>query len=388
MQIASGQLPPDTEVGTESAYVVGMSDEAARNIGYRSYNRKGMTRSTGLRMNADGSVTRVIEQVSYSNSSAHESILRLHTEGITINREHEVDIDLLGHQLIYSLSDMADGVIGLQRRIDAYQGAGVRFGEVPTETTADYDTLRVQSELKEAMVGQFIDRLADFEKSLDVALYNNEITRQQWSDRYLQEVRDIVRTICVLMPEYTKDALGEAVVKDYQKAHDLMASGDSSGAAAAVSGASSNEQAVTICGGSAGAGEAPSVGQAPGNTMQQRLEQAAGKQWCKCPFCKVAVYIDPCAKDIDCWSCEASVRDGRITSKGNGGKKRTESASVTSETQSQSPKKASEKLAGFILRDQIVLGGTKQIAIHEASGQELDEEQTKALLQGRYDLIA
>ena len=47
-QITLGILPADTEVATESAYVVGMSDEAARKAGYRSYNRKGMTRATGL----------------------------------------------------------------------------------------------------------------------------------------------------------------------------------------------------------------------------------------------------------------------------------------------------------------------------------------------------
>lgn len=378
LQIANGMLPPDTEVATESTYVVGMSDDAAKKIGYRPYNRKGMTRSTGLRMHEDGTVTRVIEQVSYSNSSAEDSISRLSHEGIIVNREHAADIDLLGHQLVYSRHDLAEGVIGLQRRIDAYQGADVRFGEVPDEATPTYETIRAVSKEREELVEQFIDRLAKWEEVLDESLRKGEIDRAQWTKLYGREVRDIVRAICVLQPAYTESALGEAVVKEYYAANELLMSGDASGAADMIDSVASQEQSIVFCGGEVSAIE---VGQGVNGQTQELLELGT-KKWCKCPFCQADVFMDPCADNVDCWSCEASVRGGKVVSTGKG--RQRESAMKNAERQDQElpgrKKRSFVSLEDYDIKEQIIIGGTRKTAVHKETGMELTEEQTKELL--------
>ncbi len=49
-------------------------------------------------------------------------------------------------------------------------------------------------------------------------------------------------------------------------------------------------------------------------------EEGAGeKKWGNCPYCKAKVFIDPCAKKISCWDCTATVINGKVISKGNGG---------------------------------------------------------------------
>lgn len=46
------------------------------------------------------------------------------------------------------------------------------------------------------------------------------------------------------------------------------------------------------------------------------------KKWMNCPYCSARVFADPCAKVLSCWDCKAVVVNGRILSKGNGGRKR------------------------------------------------------------------
>ena len=308
-RILAGELPPDTEIASESTYVLGMSDEAAMQIGYRPYNKKGMTRSTGLLVHPEDKVTRVIEQVSYSNSSAHESIQRLHGEGISVDRTEKADIDLLGAQTIYSRSDLAEGVIGIQRRIDAFQGASVRFGEEINEHLPTYENIREVSRERESKVEMFIDSLAEWEAVLDKSLEAGEITRQQWAQLYMKEVRDIVRSICVLEPSYTKDAFGEAVVADYQAANNSMRYGNTTKAAAIVSGASGREQAIVLCGNSISTSseftDSPSNN---ANTVKQKLDMAKEKwkwemgvcQVSNCPTRPKKTAVGPCSVCAGC----------------------------------------------------------------------------------------
>ena len=251
-RVLSGELPPDVEIATESTYVTGLSNEAAEKIGYRWRNKKGMTRATSFIAHKDGKIKRVVEQISYSNSSAHDSILRRHQEGIAMPRAEAADVDLLGAPLLYSRSDMTEGVVGVQRRIDAFSGESIRFGEQPQETTPTYEQLREVSAVREAQVESFVGRLAGLERTLDAALLAGEITRQEHSRRYMAEVRVIVRAICVLQPEYAEAALGEAVVEDFWRAHARMMVGDDSGAAEIVAAAADREQEITVCGMSIG----------------------------------------------------------------------------------------------------------------------------------------
>ncbi|HSD56111.1 MAG TPA: hypothetical protein VLA92_03075, partial [Candidatus Saccharimonadales bacterium] len=47
--------------------------------------------------------------------------------------------------------------------------------------------------------------------------------------------------------------------------------------------------------------------------------EMAEKKHGKCPFCRAPVFVDPCAKRIECWDCKAMASNGAIISQGNGG---------------------------------------------------------------------
>jgi hypothetical protein len=306
-RILAQELPPDTQIATESTYITGMSDKEATRLGYRYQNKKGMLRSTGFILHDDGTVTRRVEQVSYSNSSAHDSIQRRHEEGISIPRYDEADVDLLGAPLLFSLTDMQEGVIGIQRRIDAFAGEGARFGVTPTETTPTYESLREVSAQRESHVESFVQQLADWERELDKQLAAGEITQPQHDALYMKEVRSIIRAICVLQPEYTKDALGEKVVNAYQEANRKMMAGDSDGAADIIGDVSNMEADIAAC----GLFESVSQGGPVGDTdqvLRNKLRNAK-ENWvwkngtCRvdsCPTRPRRVKVGPCAVCVSC----------------------------------------------------------------------------------------
>lgn len=55
-------------------------------------------------------------------------------------------------------------------------------------------------------------------------------------------------------------------------------------------------------------------------------EESSGKKLMNCPFCKAKVFDDPCATVLSCWDCRATVINGRVTSKGDGGHKARKAA--------------------------------------------------------------
>ncbi len=321
MQILTGFLPPDTLIITESPYVTGMSDEMARSLGYRSYNKKGMNRSTSLDLqkngtvlSQDGTITRGIDQISYSNSSAEEVVERRAQEGIAIPLGDKPDVAVLGNHLVTTLHDMPEGIIDFQRRVDTFKGANVRFGEIPDETTPTYENLRRVSKEREAVMGQFVDRLAKCEELLDQRLAAREINRALWSKLYMKELHDIVQEICVFRPEYTEVAFGKDVVEDYQKAHELMLAGDYGGAGGIVDNASSREQSMVICGDEYKS-EQPS--NAEESTTTQRLRMTK-EQWvwvegyCRTKHCAGNVKktkVGPCDVCVTCQDHYDNKRD-------------------------------------------------------------------------------
>jgi hypothetical protein len=66
-------------------------------------------------------------------------------------------------------------------------------------------------------------------------------------------------------------------------------------------------------------------------------QELAEKKHGKCPFCRAPVFLDPCAKKIECWDCKAMATNGNIVSKGNGGsaKRRQEAEARRAEQEAQ-----------------------------------------------------
>lgn len=315
--ILEGELPLDTEIITVSDFPKHLTDREAIAIGYRPYNKKGMVRSTGFRFHPNGTMTRVIEQVSRSNADAHETIMFLQEQGVAVDRSDEVDIDVLGTQLLISRHDYADGVVDIQSRIDTFSGEGIMYGELPSERTVDYSDLRKVSDEREARLGSFIEELADFEQSLDTEVSAGTLTTQESSRQYINKVREIVRAICIVDPGYTKDALGERSVAAYERAWRKMANGDVEGASAEVAANSSNEQAVVICGG----GTEESLSQTMSSQQQAELAQRLKNvkelwNWtvgvCRistCPTVPKRIKVGPCSVCVECQSLFDAKKD-------------------------------------------------------------------------------
>lgn len=289
--IVRGDVPPDTKILTASDYAHPLGKEADKH-GYRSANYKGMVRETMLQ-NRDEKFVRVIKQVSRSNTYAPETIKKLQKAGVPLApRRGETDVQLLSNQWL----SVRHGAIEVVQLLDRLQrGFSVRFGEPITARTISYEQLEAISEQREQAVEFHVKELADYERTLDTLLTEGKISLVEQRKRYVEAVREHVRAICVRFPDYTKDALGEEVVKDYRRAHAQYTNGDAAGATRTVGGASSREQAVVICGGSTEASQRNpnNPDAAKDQTLQPILERSLEEDWeghTTCPACRKNVY--------------------------------------------------------------------------------------------------
>lgn len=284
--ICRGDVPPDTKVVTISDFAHPLGQDADKH-GYRSANQKGMVRETAWEFKG-GEIVRVIKQVSRSNTYAPGTMQQLQEVGFPLApRRGESDVTLLSNQWL-SISHGAVEVVQLLDR--ARRGMRVMYGEPITGETLPYERLEEVSRLREAEVDSRVKELAKYERTLDELLARGEIDEKGHMKRYVEALRENVRAICVLFPSYTRGALGEDVVDDYQKAHRLYESGDTAGASAAVSGASSRESAIVVCG-MASETQVNDPNNPESNneqTLQEILERELMKDWEKvtnCPIC-------------------------------------------------------------------------------------------------------
>lgn len=274
-QIATGLLSPDTQIATISDYPDTLNDEQAEKLGYRPSNHKGMVRNIQLIGHGDGKYTRLSKQVSRSSARAHGSAKFLRDEGFLLRHADSPDLRVLGTQLVH---EAKAGVVGLMKQLDAYQGQNIRYGEVINERQIPYEHLEEESIQREERMEHFVDRLADFTKRLDNQLKEGRITRRQYDDQLGQEIRQILRAICVANPSYVRDCFGQKVEEAYFEASNLAASGDYSGASSIIERSSHLEQTVTFCGQSISPEEAKRLGvEADSVTNLLKLNNELGK---------------------------------------------------------------------------------------------------------------
>lgn len=241
-----GDMPGNTKITTISDFAHPLGSKAAEH-GYRPDNQKGMIRETSL-IWRDGRPVRIIRQISRSNTYAPTTLLNLEQAGVKLPmRSGESDVRLLGSQLL-SVQKGALEVVELLDRIQG--GVNVRYGDIITEETPDYDQVERLSAAREAEVEPHVQELAKCEKQLSERVKRGEITEAESLQHYVDKTRDIVRAVCVKFPGYVKDALGADVVATYHRAHELHEKGDYAGAAAAVTATEHLEQAIIVCGAS------------------------------------------------------------------------------------------------------------------------------------------
>ena len=252
-QIVAGLLPPDTLVSTISDYPDSLTSVQAQQIGYRPQNRKGMVRTIGLIKNADGSLTRVSEQVSRSNASSEASAEFLRSNNIKVQAAGSLDSSVLGTQLLTTRREMTEGVVGLVRRLDQASGATIRYGELRTNEQIEYEDLRSESIRRERAAEGFIQQFAQFTEQLDKKLQSRQITIEQHGAMFRTEACNVLRAICTMNPAYAADCFGEAAVAGFVQASDLVARGDIEGAQQALFANAQFETPPAACGISLGA---------------------------------------------------------------------------------------------------------------------------------------
>lgn len=280
--VALGELDESTAVAEISDYTFGLSDKRARSLGYRPFNHKGMVRSTHLRRNADGSFTQIIEQMSRSNSTPESAQGFLGDAGIYVSEEMPVDIAILSKPVVYKTTyDYADGVIAIQRRLDAYAGPNVQYGEEigANPLHVSYEKVREESGRREKEVEFYVERLSKFEKRLAAAEEAGLITSEQRHGQYGEELRRILRSICLLAPEYAEDCFGAEAAPYYYRASDFVAMGDYGRAEAELEEAKPREQPIVKCGGEIPAETAKKFGIQPDSV--RALTSMAKKSWKK-----------------------------------------------------------------------------------------------------------
>ncbi len=249
--IASGTVDPNTAVQEQSDFPVLMLN--AREHGYRDFNHKGMSRTTTLRRNANGTYTRIIEQASRSNSTDGSSQAFLQAAGVQVLQRDTPDVDMLNSPALFSLADY-DGAVGIQRLLDAHASRiagepvmyGDRVSDEPNHTP--YDALRETSQANEKMIDFYEPQLANLEARLDYYIDAGQLTEAQKQYVYGQQLLNILRAICGRAPQFAKACFGEKAAAYYERASNLLAMGRSDEALRVINQAAEFEQPVIICG--------------------------------------------------------------------------------------------------------------------------------------------
>jgi hypothetical protein len=312
--IVAGHQDPETAVLELSDFITGLTDREALELGYRPYNRKGMVRSTHLRKDSEKHYTRVIEQISRSNGLADTSFALLHSGGIYPQGYERPDVLALKNPVLYSTRDLVDGAIDIQRKLDSFAGAGVQYGEIGNEQHVPYYELREESARREAQIEYFIDRLADYDKRLEQLEARGAITGDQRHDQYAQEIRQILRAICTLAPEYAEDCFGTAAAPHYRQAAMHEAAGDHEAALRSIEAARPYEQPILFCGVMISPEEAARLGIKVDGVGQLISEGKESWRWkkgvCQVKVCRTRpgkTEVGPCSV---CRRCQAVFDNG------------------------------------------------------------------------------
>lgn len=301
LQTLSGELPPNIKITTVSDFAAPLGT-LANKLGYRSANKKGMIRETSFEYNESGTLVRVIKQISRSNSDADETIDALQNSRVGVMRRGYADVDLLGTQLIGAKI----GALEILKRLDRHAGMAVMYGEHKHAGLTPYEELEAVSRARENRVESFIDELAAVERSLDKRMSRGEISQYQWAREYGQKLRSIIQAICIIEPDYARDALGEKVVDAYKRAHDAYVSGDSSGASDIASGASGLESSIVVCGMEVSASVSGESTESSTREVQKMLEKSKWKWtngYCRevlCQYNKKQTKVGPCSVCMNC----------------------------------------------------------------------------------------
>jgi hypothetical protein len=304
--VVTGELPEDTEITEISDCPVGMPEDLANSLGYRTANRKGMVRTHGLLPRPGNQFTRRIEQISRSNGTSYSTAAFMRGAGNELIGDEPEDNLAIKKTLIHTAHDNTDGVVDIQRRLDYHEGEGVLYGEIDNEYHVPYEELREESQRREVELAWAAEELADYEEKLDRALADGSINQEQKRAQYSEEVREILRAICQLAPEYAADCFGEDAAPFYHEASLQRAMGNDAVANEILRRAYNLEKTVLFCGVAIDPQVAEKLGLQLGDS--ESLFEKGKESWkfkrgiCQVPACRSPkpTEVGPCSVCRNC----------------------------------------------------------------------------------------
>ncbi len=245
--IKAGLLPEDTIIITISNFPQGVSEQEATQNGYGVLNQKGMTRTTAFE-----DEFRVLEQASRSNSNDGSAERFFSAQGLVAEQGAN---QLLANQIIATKRDFPDGVVSIQQILDSYSGPNVIYGENRHQmdfNVPEYYELRDISAQRELQAESFIKILENYERQLNISYNAGHINYDQKLSALYIKRKELVAQICLLCPDYAKDAMGERSAEYIKQASYAMAAGNDSAGMQHMEMAVSvaDSRAGAVCGGS------------------------------------------------------------------------------------------------------------------------------------------
>jgi hypothetical protein len=225
-KIESGELPADTLFLTSSdSPDETVADQEKVDQGYRMLNNKGMLRSHHFEKDEEGNWTRVLEQVSRSNSNDKSTRRWCNSNAASVPLSATGGLSM---QVVTSRQRLPDGVITWQSELDAVFGTDRFCGEPINEVQDDrYATLRENSAGRENKLEKQSSMLADFDNKLKVRQLAGEITYKDRLSEFYKYIDDVLtRRIVLNSPQYAKDTYGEVAGAHYEQAAYFIQQGD------------------------------------------------------------------------------------------------------------------------------------------------------------------
>jgi len=225
-KVKNGELPKDTIFLTSSdSPDEKVADQEKVDQGYRMLNNKGMLRSYHFEEDTDGNWTRVLEQVSRSNSNDKSTRrwCNSNTASVPISATGGLSM-----QVVASRRRLPDGVVTWTSELDAIFGTDRFCGEPIDDVQLNrHDSLREKSAEKEIMLQKQSKMAADFDSELKLKQLAGDITYRERLAEFYKYIDDVLlRRIVLNSPQYARDTFGEVAGAHYEKASYYFQQGD------------------------------------------------------------------------------------------------------------------------------------------------------------------
>lgn len=222
-------------------------------------------------------------------------------------------------------TDMPSGVLDMVRRYDEAVGSGVFYGKQADASADDYESHRAECARKAKYLSKLARQVAD-QLMAEAGQLDNPMAA-------LKRLNDLNEELLVLQAaqafndttlDIDENVFGKESAGHIRIARERILSGDTAGGGSAL------QQAIKTADSSSCPMNFSSNDDESEASQSSLSSSISERKYMRCPFCGAGQFGDPCARMLQCHSCSAKVVDGKVTSRGNGGKTRKKKPKTTS----------------------------------------------------------